>query len=53
MGDCVRKDFDRDVATELRVARAIDLAHAAGAERRQNLVGAETSARRESHELIW
>ena len=29
-----RQDLDRDVAPELAVARAIDLAHAAGAERR-------------------
>ena len=30
-GEGVRQDLDRDVAIELRVARAIDLAHAAGA----------------------
>ena len=35
------KDLDRDVAVELRVARAVDLAHAPGAERREDLVGAE------------
>ena len=29
----VGQDFDRDVAVQLRVARAIDLAHAAGADR--------------------
>ena len=30
-----RQDLDRDVATEPRVPRAVDLAHAAGAERRE------------------
>ena len=29
------QDLERDVALQLRVARAIDLAHAAGAERRR------------------
>ena len=42
----VGQDLDRDVAIQLRVARAIDLAHPAGAERRQDLVGAEPRARR-------
>ena len=31
--------FDRDVAAQPRVARAVDLAHAAGAERSQDLYG--------------
>ena len=31
--------LDRDLAPEARVVRAIDLAHAPGAERRDNLVG--------------
>ena len=39
--ETVRQDFQRDVAPELRVARPVDLAHPAGAEQRQNLVGAE------------
>ena len=38
----VGQDLERDVATELRVARAIDLAHAAGAEQREDFVGTET-----------
>ena len=38
------QDLDRDVAIELRVARAIHLAHAAGAERGEDLVGAEARA---------
>ena len=33
-----RQDLDRDFASQCHVARAIDLAHASGAERRQNLV---------------
>ena len=32
------KDFDSDFATETRVTRAIDLAHAARADRRDDLV---------------
>jgi hypothetical protein len=34
-------DLDRDLAIQLRVARAIDLAHAAGAERRDDFVRAK------------
>ena len=50
------QDLDRDVAAEPRVARAIDLAHAAGAERRDDLVGAEPGAGRECHGttlILW
>ena len=43
-GEVRRQDLDRDVAPELAVARAIDLAHAAGAERRDDRVGAELTA---------
>ena len=39
-----RQDLHRDVAIELRVARAIDLSHPAGAERGENFVGAEACA---------
>ena len=39
-----RQDLDRDLAPEPRVARAVHLAHAAGAERRDDLVGAEARA---------
>ena len=39
-----REDLDRDVAPQLAVARAIDLAHAAGAERREDRVWAELTA---------
>jgi hypothetical protein len=34
------KDFDGDVAAEARIARAIDFAHTAGAEGRDDFVGA-------------
>ena len=44
-----RQHLDRDVALEPRVARAIDLAHAARAEGRRDLVGAEASAGRHAH----
>ena len=36
-----RQDLQRHVAVELRVARPVDLAHAADAERREDLVGAQ------------
>ena len=45
----LREDLDGDVAVELRVARAVDLAHAARAERREDLVGTETGSGDESH----
>ena len=40
----VGQDLDRDIAIELRVARAIHLAHAAFADRGGDLVGAEARA---------
>ena len=49
VGEVLRQHLDRDVALEARVARAVDLAHAAGAERRQDLVRAEAVAGREAH----
>ena len=50
-GERSRQNLDRDVALELRVARAIDLAHAAGAEGGEDLVGPETSTGTEGHEV--
>ena len=44
-GDGFGEDLDRDVAVELRVPRPVDLAHAARAERREDLVGAEAGTR--------
>ena len=43
------EDFERDVAAKPPVARAIDLAHAAGAELRQYFVGADLGSRGEGH----
>ena len=34
----IGQHFDRDIASELRIARAIDLTHPAGAEMRDDLV---------------
>jgi hypothetical protein len=45
----LRQDFDRDLARQARVPRAVDLAHSTGTERRQNFVGAEAGARGERH----
>ena len=46
-GDVRRHDLDRDVAIEPRVARAIHLAHAAGADWPDDLVLSEARAGRE------
>ena len=43
------QDLDGDVAIELGVAGAIDLAHSACPERRENLVGAETHPGGQGH----
>ena len=43
------KDLDRDVATELAVARAIHLAHAPGAERGHDRVGADLTIDHRRH----
>ncbi len=42
-----RQDLDGDLAIEFRVRRAVDLAHAAGANGRDHFIGAETGARSE------
>ena len=43
------QDFNRDVAAEARVARAVDLAHPALAERFEHLVRPQTCPRRDGH----
>ena len=43
-GQGVWQDLDRDLAIQLRVARAIDLAHPADADRRNDLIGTEARA---------
>ena len=43
-GERLGQQLDRHVAAELRVGRAVDLAHPSGAEGRQDLVGAQTAA---------
>jgi hypothetical protein len=42
--DALRQDLQRDVAPELRVARAIDFAHSTRAERPDDFVETEASA---------
>ena len=51
-GECVGQDLDRDDAIEPRVARLVDLAHAAGADEREDFVGAEAGAGGQSHGLL-
>ena len=43
------QDLERDVAIEFRVARAIDLAHAALPKPVEDLVSADSAARGEAH----
>jgi hypothetical protein len=50
VGKGIRQHLQRDVAIQLRVARAVHLAHAASAERRDNLIGANSGAGSESQE---
>ena len=48
-GDLGEQHLDGDLAPEARVPRPVDLAHAAGAERRNDLVGPETGTRSQRH----
>ena len=43
-GEHVRQDLDRDLAAECRVRRTVDLTHSAFADRRGDVVDAETRA---------
>ena len=47
--DRLGQDLDRDVALQLRIARAIHLAHAAGADRVEDLERTKPRAGREAH----
>ena len=49
-GELDVRQFDRDVSVQARIVGAIDLAHAAFADGRLDLVGAECVARGERHE---
>jgi hypothetical protein len=44
-----RKDCDRDRAIEPRIERPVNLAHPAGADRRDDFVRPEANAGREGH----
>ena len=48
----VRQELDRDIASELRVPRPIDFAHAAGSEGGDNLVRAKARACGEGQTLL-
>src|SRR5919201_1463403 len=47
--ECFRQDLDRDLALQPRIARAIHLTHAAGAEGRKDLVRAEARPDGQGH----
>ena len=48
-GERLRQDIERNLALKARVARTVDLPHAAGAERTRDLIDDDTGARRKSH----
>ncbi len=50
--ECLGQDLERDVAIQLRIARAIHLAHAARPEQAQDFVCAKPCTRRQSHEAL-
>src|SRR5436190_22640673 len=47
--ECLRENLERDAASELDVPGAVDLAHSACADRRDDLVGTQTVARGKAH----
>ena len=49
--EMLRQHLDGDIALQLRIAGAIDLAHAAGTERRDDFVRAKAGPGRERHLL--
>ena len=51
-GEALGQDLDRDGAIEARVARLVDLAHAARADRRRDFVRAEASAGGQRHRAV-
>ena len=52
-GEGVRQDLQRDVAAQLRVGGAIDLAHAAFADEGGDVVVAEAGADGQGHVVVW
>src|ERR1700688_3458330 len=48
-GECGGERFDRESATEPGIACSVDFAHAAGAQQRFDLIGAELAAWKERH----
>src|SRR5262249_42593013 len=49
VADGGRQELDRHVAAQARVPRMVDLAHAAGADKAQDLVGSNALATRDAH----
>ena len=47
-----RQDLQGDIAAQTLIARTIDFAHAASAEKRDDLVGPKTSAGGKSHDSV-
>src|SRR5437667_11834414 len=51
-GERLGQDFHGDVAIERRIARAIDLAHTAGADRGEDFVRTEARAGAQAHRFV-
>jgi len=49
----VGKNLDRDVALQLRIAGAVDLAHSAGPQRTDDLIWADSDTGGETHGASW
>ena len=47
-----RQDFDRYIASKLDIPGAVDLPHAARADRRKDFVGSQTSSGGQSHKAL-
>ena len=52
IGERLRQNFQCDIATEPRVPRLVDLAHAARADWREDLIGTEAGAAGERHYFV-
>jgi hypothetical protein len=51
IGEALLGDFDGDVAAHARIVGAVDLSHAAGADRRKHLIRAEPRSNSQCHKL--
>ena len=50
-GEKLRQNLEGDISRQVAVARPINLSHAAGADQRDDLVGSQADAGRETHDV--